>query len=99
MTALKTAQFTGRDLGGRSGDKITEGIGGVVAASALLIEVAFEHITGPVRIMLQIGQTFEQPRAALVDKERGQDAGVRIAETLKNCRPTGDAIHAGAAQI
>ena len=53
--------------GGRSeSNEIAEGIGGVVAAGSLFVDVGFEDIAGAVRVVLQVRQTFDQVLAAFV---------------------------------
>jgi len=69
------------------GDHVTQGVGGIVAADSLIVDVGFEDIPGAVGVMLQIGEAFEQVFAALVNEEGGFDAGGGVAETLEDGRP------------
>jgi hypothetical protein len=71
---------------GLGGDEVTEAIGRVIAAEAVFVGVDFEHVFGPVGVVLHRRQGFQEESAALVDEEfRGQAAG-GVAEPLEDLR-------------
>ena len=85
-------QFPHPDLARLCRDQIPQCIGGIVAAHAFLIGIHFQHVLGPVRIVLQAGQTFQEPRTAAMDEQAGSNARIRIAQAMEDLGPAIDAI-------
>ncbi len=56
----EASQFHLVDLRGSRRHQVSQRVGVVVAAGSVFVDVGFEDITGTIRIVLQVGQTFEQ---------------------------------------
>lgn len=62
---LEPADFRHISAVDGGGDDVAQGVGGIVAAETLLVDIGFEDIGGLVRVVLQIGQRVEEEAAAL----------------------------------
>ena len=71
----------------------------IITTDAFLVDVGLQDIPGTVGVVLQIRQATDQVLTALMDEERGLDAGVGIAETLEDSGPAGDAVRVSWLQI
>jgi hypothetical protein len=92
---LEAAEFPDITAADGGGDDVAQGVGGIVAAEALLVDIDLEDIGGVVRVVLQIRQRVEEAAAALMDEERGGKAGLGIAKALLDFRPALDAVGVG----
>ena len=73
-------------------NEVTSGVGGIVAALTVFIDINLEHIFGPVGVVLERGQAIDQASAAVVKEQARPDAGVRIAEEAEHLGPALNAI-------
>ncbi len=62
------------------GERVTQGIRGIITAVARVIHIHLEDILGAVRVVQEAGQVFDEAEAALMDEERGAKAAGRVAE-------------------
>ncbi len=93
--ASKAAEFRDVAPADGGGDEVAEGVGSIIAAEALFVDVGFEDVGGLVGVVLEKRETFQEALAALMDEERGWDAGVGIAEALLDFDPALDAVCVG----
>ena len=77
------------------GDEVTEGVGGIVPAEPLLVDIGLEDIGGVIGVVLEEGEAIEEPVATFVDEEGGFDAGGGVAEALLDGGPALDAVGIG----
>ena len=96
--ALQSAQLSLRDCARLRRHQIPERVCGVIAADALVIGVHLQNIFGPVRIVLQGRQRFNQPPTPFVNEQTRPDASLDIAEARQNFRPTVYAVRVRTAQ-
>lgn len=80
------------------GDEVAQGVGGIIAAGALLVDVGLQDVAGAVGVVLQKRQAGEEARAARMDEQRGHDASIGVAQALSDGGPAGHAIHIGGLQ-
>ncbi len=73
-------------------------IGRIIATDAIFVGIDLEHILGPVWIVLQRRQHFDQPPAALVNEQTRPDVGFDVAEGCVEFSPTIHTICVGTAQ-
>lgn len=90
-----TSKFADIAAADRGGDEVAEGIGAIIATQALFINVRFENIAGPVGVVLQIGESFDEAFAAGMDEEFWLNPGGGTAETITDGRPAGNALRVG----
>ena len=83
----------------RSGDEVTESIGGVVTAEAFVVSVELEDIGGEVRVMLEGGEAIDEATAALMDEEGGFDAGGGVAEAEEEVGPALGAVGVSGVEV
>ena len=64
----KPAQLALRDRPRLRRDQIAQAIRRIIAANAIIVRICLQNIFGPVRIMLQRRQSFQQATASLVNE-------------------------------
>lgn len=94
---LKATKFRDPEARDGGGNEVTEGIGGIIAAEAFLVDVGFEHIGGMIGVVLEEGQAIEEVLATLMNEERGLDAGGGVAKALLDFGQALNAIGMGGA--
>jgi hypothetical protein len=61
-------------------NEVAQGVCGVIAALAVIVGIDFEDVFGSVRVVLKIGEAFDEARATGMDEESGMDTCGRVAE-------------------
>ena len=78
--------------------QVTQRIGRIVPANAVVIGIDFEDVFGAVGVVLEGGEAIEEAGAATVDEEGGFDGGIRIAQASEDFRPAVEAVGVGRTQ-
>jgi len=95
----KTAKFEWINTASFGGDEVTQGVGRVIAADAIVIRIHFEDILRTGGVMLERRQRLNEAGATGMEEEPGRDPGGRVAEALENFGPAIEAIRDGGAQV
>src|SRR4030095_11211636 len=62
-------------------DEVTPGVGCIVSAVAIVIDVNFEDVFGMVRVVHELRQGFDEFFAARIDEEGWFDTAIGVAQT------------------
>lgn len=65
----QTPQFAAVNGARARSHQIAQGIGSIVAADALVVDVGFQNITRPIRIVLEIRQTLQEAGAVRMNED------------------------------
>lgn len=98
IVGLESMEFALVNEARAGGDSITERIGGVVAAKAVIVRVGFQDVFRAIGIVLERRQTFDEAGAALVDEKPCGNARGRITKVMEDFAPAVDAVGVGGAQ-
>ena len=94
---LIAGEFPDITAGDGGGDEVAQGVGGIVAAETVVVDVDLEDIGGVVGVVLQIGEGVEEAVAAFMDEELGREAGLGVAEALLDFGQALDPVGVGGA--
>lgn len=83
----QTPQFAAVNGARAGGHQIAQGIGSIVAANALVVDVGFENITRPIGIVLEIRQALQEAGAVLMNEDRGQNTTIAATVFLEPLSP------------
>jgi hypothetical protein len=78
--------------------QVTERIGRVVPADAVVVGIDFEDIFGAIGVMLERGEAIHEAGAAAMDEQGGSDRGIRVAQASEDFSPAVDPVGVGRTQ-